>query len=1224
MFIGRKQELESIKQRTSYEKFHLLEISGLPGVGKTVLIQEFQMRNMNDSLCCNLSLNPAQEQNYALGSLILQMVDNIQEHQIDQLIPTNYLRLWGSLCPELMKKYSESPSVLAIKNNGYDLNSKVEIFYEILLNYQQIIDEPFAIWIDDFQHLDTESFMVFERLIPMLEKREFPVLWVVSFRSKEEIPFAERWEQVKSEIKQKSETLLKPFTLQETEQLANSLLTVEFSSQQKEFVQNIHEKTNGNPFLIKQILQRCRDKGIIECRFDGWVVHNTERDEIYQTWTELLIHGLSDFLPLYTESRYVLYFVQVAKRWITPDLLIRLYPERQDNVQDLFSRLFRAGILQKKTEGEHIRYLFSHPLWYDIELDFLLPQEKERFLLEIIQNSLEQSAEEMLLPVQCAIEMFKISKKISSKTKKMLRQTISSLKKKENFNSLISVCDLLLSVEKSEKMIAKYRYEQILAFEQIDDIQNIIKHGANLNFHLLPKTKRKRFFALYIRMIEKSSEKETTLERYGSLLSSPQLKPEERINILFEEIHFLTDAEEIEKAQQALNEAERIEHTDEYFAIKLRIFQKIIELHRSKDLMKTLAKLEDLVNQNSKRLKREDKFYFYNTLMIYYKNNSQPQKAIEYEDLKQKNFLIPQSRAEEIFAKTQRATYFMMAGKFQESVEILETVATYYESINSIPNYCTAVANLGMCYFCLEQFPQTIAVLEKGLPTFRKSEIPAHYFYGYNNLGAAYSMTFQSDKAINILEELKSKVPESNEMIQYHIEYNLAMAYSIQVRTPKQVRNALKSFLWVKEFFIRQQISEEKVYQIQIIIATMYCYLHWKQKARALYLEVIKKFPPKTLSIETAEQKEFALTLTMLAILMKDEESAGTLRKIIEPIDQPLLISQIKLTMALYAERIEKDKNLASDWILQSAISGIENGQIGMPNYLQAHFPWFTLEDAILTKNSEVLLQWAGFLVKQYPENEKIWQFFHLKMTQKEFQSYVKTELSRLRLIFKNGEDYEDFSEIIQPLSLDLINNGKQIEFRCFGEFEILIGGKPLQDSFWKSKLGQKMLAYLVNALVAGKSSVAKKDLVSEMWYDLEDPKKIDASFRAILSKLRKQIAQITPDMQWIISQRGNLGLNPALSIKIDTIEFSKQIAKGKAAQLSDDMEHAMQCYESAIAIYKGAYLRNFAEDWNEGMRMRFADEFVDAIQFVIEYFRKANDDTMRHHFEYLLKKRDR
>ncbi|MBC8456034.1 hypothetical protein H8D59_02190 [bacterium] len=244
-------------------------------------------------------------------------------------------------------------------------------------------------------------------------------------------------------------------------------------------------------------------------------------------------------------------------------------------------------------------------------------------------------------------------------------------------------------------------------------------------------------------------------------------------------------------------------------------------------------------------------------------------------------------------------------------------------------------------------------------------------------------------------------------------------------------------------------------------------------------------------------------------------------------------------------------------------------------------------------------------------------------MTQNEFQSYVKTELSRLALIFKNGEDYEDFSEIIQPLSLDLISNGKQIEFRCFGEFEILIGGKPLQDSFWKSKLGQKMLAYLVNALVAGKSSVAKKDLVSEMWYDLEDPKKIDASFRAILSKLRKQIAQITPDTQWIISQRGNLGLNPALSIKIDTIEFSKQIAKGKAAQLSDDMEHALQCYESAIAIYKGAYLRNFAEDWNEGMRMRFADEFVDAIQFVIEYFRKANDDTMRHHFEYLLKKRD-
>lgn len=1227
MFIGRKKETKMLQRETSGYRFNLIEISGDSGIGKTSLIENFYEQNEKSFAFCAVQMNPAQVQNSAIGSLVLQIANHVSEEEIKQIIPPNNLQLWSSLCPELLKKHSSTPTVLSIKKNGYDLDSKIEIFYEIITRFQAIVLKPLVIWIDDFQYLDTESLMIFEKLIPLLERRRLSISWIVSYRFIEGIPFAERWAQIKSEVKQKKKMMMKPFSIEETKAFADMFFSSEFSAQNSKFLNLIQEKTQGNPFFIRQILQQCRDSDVIECQFDRWVVHEKKDKTIERALRELLTSRLADFIRSSTVARYVFYYLQVANQPISDRALIGCHLEQRDAIQDALFHLLRAGIAQRKTEnGGRVQYFFSHSLWCETEIDVLKNNEKTAFLREIIPHFQRKAPDEIPQMVQFMIALFQTTKKPSQQTKKMLRDMAIRLRKEGKIQSLIPVYDLLLMGEKSKITIARNRYEQILVFEQIGDIPNIVKLGSDLDFHLLSKAKRRYFFHIYIRMFEKSPQKQAVLSRYKNLLASPHLEIEERIEILFEKTRFLLSAEELDQAERALHAINQMKHGNPYFKIKASIFQKTIKVHLGNDLIKTLSELESLFNEHKKELNREDLFYFSLVLMNHYQNSNQPEKALQYGKLRQKNILKPQSKTEEVFVQYNQALLFVNAGKFREGAEILEKVLPYYESIRLEPNYCSSATALGMCYIYLGKYSESIQVLEHALPHYRESDIPDQYFFGLNNLSGVYLMTYQSSKALRVLEELKSKPHVLDELRQYFVEHNSGLARMEFVQDKKQIRKAIEHFTKAKDYLVQQKMPEAEIVHRQILIAAAHCFLHEIQKANLLYREIVGKFPIKTLLVETDDQKEFVLNLAALAILLNKKDDAESLCKNIEPINEPLLISRVQMAMALFAERITGDRAEASDWILKSAISGVEVGQVGLPRYLQSLFPWFSLQEALQTEDADTVLQWAKFITNQYQNMDEEWQFFHLCLTEQEFANFARKEILRLeRVAQKLSSDLqEEIMEIIKPLSVDLPNEKiqKRLDVRCFGQFEVCYDGKPIPNSHWKSRQGQKILAYLVDRLAQNKTHIAKEALFADLWPDRGNLKKISASFRVILSRLRKQIAKITPDTEWIVRTNGGFALNSEMSVQVDCIEFSKYIAAGKAAQLSGNTFRALNRYESAIHLYQGAYLWNLADDWNESNRIQFADEFEIAVEFVIEYYNSIEDKAMRHRYEQILKDR--
>ena len=93
-----------------------------------------------------------------------------------------------------------------------------------------------------------------------------------------------------------------------------------------------------------------------------------------------------------------------------------------------------------------------------------------------------------------------------------------------------------------------------------------------------------------------------------------------------------------------------------------------------------------------------------------------------------------------------------------------------------------------------------------------------------------------------------------------------------------------------------------------------------------------------------------------------------------------------------------------------------------------------------------------------------------------------------------------DLREVMNHLRTPVDLGGAMLEVRCFGNFEVFAGGKPM---VFKRSKEKELLAYLIG--LKG-SSASKNEICANIFEDSVTPEKADINFRQVFACLKKDL----------------------------------------------------------------------------------------------------------------------
>ena len=123
-----------------------------------------------------------------------------------------------------------------------------------------------------------------------------------------------------------------------------------------------------------------------------------------------------------------------------------------------------------------------------------------------------------------------------------------------------------------------------------------------------------------------------------------------------------------------------------------------------------------------------------------------------------------------------------------------------------------------------------------------------------------------------------------------------------------------------------------------------------------------------------------------------------------------------------------------------------------------------------------------------------------------------------------------DLREVLDHLRTPVDRYGVRLEIRCFGNFEVLVSGKPM---IFKRSKEKELLAYLIG--LKG-SSASKNEICANIFEEAVTPEKADVNFRQVFASLKKDLKR--HGLEDVIVHNNNAYAIDAALVKCDYYDF--------------------------------------------------------------------------------------
>ena len=398
--VGRVAELQTLKGVISDLNQgigRIVCVLGEAGLGKSRLISESykdfsEMIGTNGSWYETISLSYEYNQAYGLFQRLIQRVLGLAYDDPPQIVRKKLTSAVESFSEERRpraKQVFEALFALESETNGAPLDDEV-FRKELLVTMNDWLrasfsKKPAVLIFDDMHWSDAASIELLRQLLPLTG--EIPLVLLCALREERSVPAWQIKIAADEEYRHRySEIILRPLTVEESNELVNRLLAIpEIPDQLR---RNILEKSDGNPFFIEEVVRTLIDNGAVEVEerdVDGdqrryWVATNEAAEFAIPDNLQSLLSARLDQLE--DETRNTLQMASVIGRSFYHRVL-QAVDQNSPQLDEHVRTLLRMDMIRESARVPEVEYMFRNPLTQEAVYETILLKRRREFHLRV-------------------------------------------------------------------------------------------------------------------------------------------------------------------------------------------------------------------------------------------------------------------------------------------------------------------------------------------------------------------------------------------------------------------------------------------------------------------------------------------------------------------------------------------------------------------------------------------------------------------------------------------------------------------------------------------------------------------------------------------------------------------------------------------------------------------------------------------------------------------------
>ena len=146
----------------------------------------------------------------------------------------------------------------------------------------------------------------------------------------------------------------------------------------------------------------------------------------------------------------------------------------------------------------------------------------------------------------------------------------------------------------------------------------------------------------------------------------------------------------------------------------------------------------------------------------------------------------------------------------------------------------------------------------------------------------------------------------------------------------------------------------------------------------------------------------------------------------------------------------------------------------------------------------------------------------------------------------------------------------------------------------WTTRRAHDILCFIVSR----RHRRASKDTIIDTFWGETDFDVVAKNFHPTVSHIRKALNSNQSFKQnFLLYRDGDYLLNPDFAYSIDIEEFDRLVAEGDAARRAREQDRCVACYEAAIKLYRGEFMRGCYDEWVEEQRSYYNEQYLHMLE---------------------------
>jgi LuxR family transcriptional regulator, maltose regulon positive regulatory protein len=164
---------------------------------------------------------------------------------------------------------------------------------------------------------------------------------------------------------------------------------------------------------------------------------------------------------------------------------------------------------------------------------------------------------------------------------------------------------------------------------------------------------------------------------------------------------------------------------------------------------------------------------------------------------------------------------------------------------------------------------------------------------------------------------------------------------------------------------------------------------------------------------------------------------------------------------------------------------------------------------------------------------------------------------------------------------------------------------RPLAGDAWTTRRARDILCFIASR----SHHRTPKDTIVDTFWGEADLEIVEKNFHPTVSHIRKALNSNQPLKQnFVVYRDGDYQLNPEFSYRVETEEFERLISSGETARRERNFDLSVDCYEQAVALYRGEFMQGSYEPWVEEQRTYYREQYLRILESLAAVAEKKHE----------------